>query len=197
MHNMEVKNLKSIAVFCGSSYGDNPVFKDAAQELGKVLAEQNVNLIYGGASVGLMGELADSTLFHGGKVFGVIPQSLIDKEIAHTSLTKLIVVSSMHERKEKMAELSDGFIALPGGPGTIEEFMEIFTWSQLGFHQKPCGLLNIDHYYDLFIQFINQMNDRKFLHDKYRNMALTSDNPSDLLAKFKSYTAPSIKTYNL
>ena len=189
--------MNSIAVFCGSSYGDNPIFKDAAQQLGRVLAEQNLNLIYGGASVGLMGELANSTLLHGGNVIGVMPQALIDKEIAHTSLTELIVVSSMHERKKKMAELADGFIALPGGPGTIEEFMEMFTWSQLGFHQKPIGLLNVDHYYDHFIDFIHYMNERKFLHDQYRNMALTSDNPVKLLEKFKTYSAPGTKTYNL
>lgn len=195
--NREVVTLKTIAVFCGSSNGDDPVFKDAAQQLGRVLAEQNLNLIYGGASVGLMGKLANSTLLHGGSVIGVIPQSLIDKEIAHPSLTKLIVVSSMHERKKKMAELADGFIALPGGPGTIEEFMEIFTWSQLGFHKKPIGLLNVDHYYDHFINFIHYMNDRKFLHNKYRNMALISDNPKELLAKFKTYSAPGTKTYNL
>lgn len=194
---MEVIFLNSITVFCGSSYGDNPIFKDAAQQLGRVLAEQNLNLIYGGASVGLMGELANSTLLHGGNVIGVMPQALIDKEIAHTSLTELIVVSSMHERKKKMAELADGFIALPGGPGTIEEFMEMFTWSQLGFHQKPIGLLNVDHYYDHFIDFIHYMNERKFLHDQYRNMALTSDNPVKLLEKFKTYSAPGTKTYNL
>lgn len=128
--------MKTIAVFCGSSSGSNPAYLEGAKKLGEALAERELTLVYGGASVGLMGAVADSVLENGGKVIGVIPQSLVDKEIAHASLTDLYIVNSMHERKAKMSELSDGFIAMPGGSGTLEEFFEVFTWAQLGYHQK-------------------------------------------------------------
>lgn len=166
-----------------------------AKKLGKELAKRDITLVYGGASVGVMGAVADAVLEAGGKVIGVMPSFLEKREISHKNLTELIVVDSMHDRKEKMAELADGFMALPGGPGTLEEFFEIFTWSQLGLHQKPCGLLNINHYYDPLIALFNHMSDEQFLHEKYRTMALVDIEPSGLLDQFNSYEAPTVKSY--
>ncbi len=187
--------MKSIVVFCGSSIGAEPSYKEGAVQLGKELARQNLTLVYGGSSVGIMGVVADTVLAEGGKVIGVLPKMLEEREIAHPHLTELIVVDSMHARKTKMAELADGFIALPGGPGTMEEFFEIFTWAQLGLHQKPCGILNVDHYYDLLISFFKHMNEQQFLHDQYMPMFLTDTDPSALLKKFHSYSPPPVKTY--
>src|SRR5690606_323340 len=147
------------------------------------------------ASVGVMGAVADSVLEEGGKVIGVMPNFLEKREISHKNLTQLIIVDSMHERKAKMAELADGFIALPGGPGTLEEFFEIFTWAQLGLHQKPCGLLNINHYFDPLITLFNHMADEQFLHEKYRSMALVDVEPQGLLDQFNTYEPPTLKTY--
>ncbi|WP_146553963.1 TIGR00730 family Rossman fold protein [Rummeliibacillus sp. SL167] len=187
--------MKSIAVFCGSSNGILSTYKEGAVKLGNELARQGITLIYGGASVGIMGTVADAVLKSGGKVVGVIPKMLEDREISHPNLTELIIVDSMHERKKKMTELADGFIALPGGPGTLEEFFEVFTWGQLGLHQKPCGILNIDHYYDLLIAFFEYMNKQQFLQDKYLSMAMVDSDPANLLEKFRTFTPPSIKTY--
>lgn len=188
-------DMKSIAVFCGSSIGAKESYREGAVELGLELAKRNITLIYGGASVGIMGVVANTVLEAGGKVVGVIPKMLEEREISHQHLTDLLVVDSMHERKMKMVELADGFIALPGGPGTMEELFEVYTWAQLGLHSKPCGILNIDHYYDLLIQFFNHMNEEQFLHDKYRSMALVSNHASDLLDLFLTYEPPSVKTY--
>lgn len=187
--------MKRLAVFCGSSNGASEAYKEGAILLGKELAKQGITLVYGGASVGIMGTLADTVLESGGQVIGVIPTLLEEREISHRNLTELIVVNSMHERKHKMVDLADGFIALPGGPGTLEEFFEVFTWAQLGLHQKPCGILNINHYYDLIISFFDHMNEQQFLQDKYRSMALVDSNPERLLEKFKAYTPPTVKTY--
>ncbi|BAU28580.1 hypothetical protein DFP93_105188 [Aneurinibacillus soli] len=187
--------MKRLAVFCGSSNGASEAYKEGAILLGKELAKQGITLVYGGASVGIMGTLADTVLESGGQVIGVIPTLLEEREISHRNLTELIVVNSMHERKHKMVDLADGFIALPGGPGTLEEFFEVFTWAQLGLHQKPCGILNINHYYDLIISFFDHMNEQQFLQDKYRSMALVDSNPERLLEKFKAYTSPTVKTY--
>lgn len=187
--------LKTLAVFCGSSSGASPVYVEVAKKLGEELAKRNITLVYGGASVGVMGAVADSVLNMGGKVIGIMPSFLEKREISHSSLTELIVVDSMHERKAKMAELADGFIALPGGPGTLEEFFEIFTWAQLGLHQKPCGLLNINHYYDPLIALFNHMSDEQFLHEKYRSMALVDVEPTGLLDQFNSYEPPTVKSY--
>ncbi len=151
--------------------------------------------MYGGASVGLMGAVANTVLENGGQVIGVIPEVLEDREIAHPNLTEIFVVQSMHERKSKMADLADGFIALPGGPGTLEEFMEIFTWAQLGLHQKPCGLFNINHYYDPLVSLFNHMADQQFLDEKYRSMALVDSSPESLIEKFHTYQPPAVKTY--
>ncbi|MFC4306938.1 TIGR00730 family Rossman fold protein [Cohnella boryungensis] len=187
--------MKKIAVFCGSSDGANPIYKEGAQLLGRELANRSITLVYGGASVGLMGAVADAVLEQGGEVIGVLPGFLQSREIAHKGLTDLIVVDSMHERKAKMAELADGFIAMPGGAGTMEEYFEIFTWGQLGLHEKPCGLLNINHYFDSLIAMFDLMIQEKFMQDKYRSMAITDTTAQGLLAQFKAYAPPSVKTY--
>ncbi len=187
--------MKSIAVFCGSGMGALPSYREGAVELGKELARQGITLVYGGASVGLMGTVADAVLESGGKAIGVLPKMLEDREIAHRGLTELIVVNSMHERKTKMSELADGFIALPGGPGTMEEFFEVFTWGQLGLHGKPCGILNVDRYFDLLLAFFRHMNEQQFLQDKYASMVLSDSGPAGLLDKFRAYRPPSVKTY--
>ncbi len=187
--------MKRLAVFCGSSNGSSDVYIESAKKFGKELAKRNIALVYGGASVGVMGAVADSVLDEGGYVIGVMPSFLDDREIAHKDLTELIIVDSMHERKAKMADLADGFIALPGGPGTLEEFFEIFTWAQLGLHNKPCGLLNINHYYDPLITLFNHMSDEQFLHEKYRSMAIVDSDPKGILDKFNTYEPPTVKTY--
>lgn len=187
--------MKYLAVFCGSSNGSSDVYREGAIQLGKELAEREITLVYGGASVGIMGTVANAVLENSGQVIGVIPKMLEDREISHPNLTELMVVDSMHERKNKMANLADAFIALPGGPGTIEEFMEVFTWAQLGLHQKPCGLLNINHYYDPLVSFFNHMADHQFLNENYRSMAIVDSSPKSLIEKFYSYQPPSVKTY--
>ncbi|MGG0658317.1 TIGR00730 family Rossman fold protein [Rummeliibacillus pycnus] len=187
--------MKKLAVFCGSSNGASYVYIEGAKKLGKELAKRNIALVYGGASVGVMGAVANSVLEEGGYVIGVMPSFLEKREISHKNLSELIVVDSMHERKAKMADLADGFIALPGGPGTLEEFFEVFTWAQLGLHRKPCGLLNINHYYDPLITLFNHMADEKFLHEQYRSMALVNEEPKELLDQLSTYEPPSVKTY--
>jgi len=187
--------LKRIAVFCGSSNGATDLYIKGAKKLGEELARRNISLVYGGASVGVMGAVADAVLESGGHVIGVMPAFLEDREIAHKNVSELIVVESMHERKAKMAELADGFIALPGGPGTLEEFFEIFTWAQLGLHQKPCGLLNINEYYTPLVSLFNHMTEEQFLQEKYRAMALVDTEPQGLLDQFNTYQPPSVKTY--
>ncbi|QED49556.1 LOG family protein [Cytobacillus dafuensis] len=188
--------MKKLAVFCGSSNGASNVYIEAAKKMGRELAKRNIALVYGGASVGIMGAVADSVLEEGGQVIGVMPRFLDEREISHKNLTELIVVDSMHERKAKMADLADGFIALPGGPGTLEEFFEIFTWAQIGLHQKPIGLLNINHYYDPLVALFNHMTSEQFMHDKYRTMAIVDAEPNGLLDQFNKYVPPTIKTYN-
>ncbi|MBB2479368.1 TIGR00730 family Rossman fold protein [Bacillus sp. APMAM] len=188
--------MKKLAVFCGSSNGASNVYIEEAKKLGKELAERKIALVYGGASVGVMGAVADSVLEAGGTVIGVMPSFLEKREISHKNLSELIIVDSMHDRKAKMADLADGFIALPGGPGTLEEFFEIFTWAQLGLHQKPCGLLNINHYYDPLVALFKHMAEEQFLHEKYRNLAIVDNDPKGLLDKFNSYEPPTVKSYN-
>jgi hypothetical protein len=187
--------MDSIAVFCGSSIGASEAYKEGAILLGKELAKRNITLIYGGASVGVMGTVADTVLSEGGKVIGVIPTLLEEREISHKHLTELIVVNSMHERKSKMMELADGFIALPGGPGTLEEFFEVFTWNQIGLLQKPCGILNINHYYDLLIELFDHMQNEQFLQAQSRNALLVDDEVVGLLDKCAAYVPPAVKTY--
>jgi uncharacterized protein (TIGR00730 family) len=187
--------MKSLAVFCGSRIGASGVYIEVAKKLGQELAKRQITLIYGGSSVGMMGAVANAVLESGGQVIGVIPEFLDDKERSHKNLTELIIVGSMHERKTKMSDLADGFMALPGGPGTLEEFFEIFTWAQLGLHQKPIGLLNIHHYFDLLISLFNQMANEQFMDEKFRSMALVDTEPQGLLDQFHSYTPPEVIVY--
>jgi len=182
--------LKNITVFCGSSNGNNPVFRETAYKLGAELASKGIGLIYGGAKVGLMGATADAVLAGGGKVIGVIPAFLKSVEIAHEKITELIVVTSMHQRKAKMDELSDGIIALPGGFGTLEELFEMLTWGQLGLHKKPVGILNTEGYYDSLIALTNQMVETGFLKQQNQEMLLVDDSITGLLNKMESYVPP-------
>jgi uncharacterized protein (TIGR00730 family) len=184
--------MKRITVFCGSSSGTDANFAAQATLLGRALAKRNIGLVYGGANVGLMGAVAEGVLKEGGKVIGVLPGFLQSKEIAHVGLTELIIVESMHERKTKMNELCDGVIALPGGFGTMEEFFEMLTWAQLGLHQKPVALLNIDHFYDALITMVQTMVEKGFLKEVNRQMLLVGDDIDDLLAKMDGYVAPAV-----
>lgn len=182
--------MKSICVFCGSSRGASEKYAGAAWQMGKVLAENQIQLVFGGGQVGLMGVVADSVLKHGGKAIGVIPTFLSRKEIAHESLTEMIVVETMHQRKQKMADLCDGFIAMPGGMGTMEEMCEILTWSQLGLHKKPFGLLNTKNYYKSLIKFFDHMVDERFTIQENRDAILIHKEPADLLKLMEDYKAP-------
>jgi len=182
--------MKRICVFCGSSPGARPEYLDAAKQLAGALARKNIGLIYGGARVGLMGEIARSVLERGGEVVGVIPRALMEREVAFTGLSDLRVVDSMHERKAMMAELADGFIALPGGLGTIEEFFEILTWAQLGIHRKPCGLLNINNYFSTLMDFLNHTVTERFVEREHSEMILLDEDPERLLLRFETYQPP-------
>ncbi len=184
--------IHHITVFCGSSLGTQEIFKNKARELGKKLASENIGVVYGGAKVGLMGAIADGALAEGGKVIGVLPNFLKSKEIAHEKLTELILVDTMHERKTKMNDLCDGVISLPGGFGTMEEFFEMLTWGQLGLHQKPIGILNINGFYNELIDLLDSMVEKGFLKNINRQMVLVSENIEDLLTKMKEYEAPTI-----
>ena len=175
--------MKNICVFCGSKPGAHPAYTEAAQEMGTLLAEKEITLVYGGGKVGLMGVVADAVLEQGGKVIGVIPEFLALKEVAHQELTELITVQTMHQRKEKMADLSDAFIALPGGMGTLEELCEIITWAQLGLHTKPFGLMNTEEYYTPLINFFDQMVSEQFLAIKNRAMVLCENEAKTCLSK--------------
>jgi hypothetical protein len=184
--------MKKICVYCGSSPGKSPEYINCARLLAKELVARNIGLVYGGASVGLMGEIANTVLADGGEVIGVIPQSLVDKEVSHNGLTELKIVDSMHERKAIMAKISDGFIALPGGLGTIEELFEVLTWSQLGFHKKPCALLNIKHYYNGLSTFLDHAVEEQFVKPIHREMLLVDDDPSKLLDAMLVYSPPAV-----
>jgi uncharacterized protein (TIGR00730 family) len=179
--------VKAICVFCGSSLGLRPAYRLAAQQLGKALAQRKMTLVYGGGKVGLMGVVADAALAAGGQVIGVIPEFLVAKELAHQELTTLHVVASMHDRKALMAKLSDGFIALPGGYGTLEEFSEVLTWAQLGLHQKPHGLLNTEGYYNSLLQFFDQAVAEELVRPVHRSLVLESSEPEALLRLLASY----------
>jgi len=182
--------MKSITVFCGSSSGSENIYRSEALRLGKILAQRKITIVYGGAKVGLMGAIADGGLEHGGKVIGVLPRFLRSKEIAHEGLTALVMVESMHERKTKMHELSEGIIALPGGFGTLEELFEMLTWAQLGLHRKPVGLLNTNGFYDHLKELLQNMVDKGFLKEVNNSMLLISSDIEDLLDQMNSYVAP-------
>ena len=179
--------MKRICVFCGSSLGTRPAFADAAQALGRELASRGLELVYGGASVGLMGLVADAVLRAGGRAIGVIPQPLASKEIAHEGLSELHVVGSMHERKAKMSELADGFVTLPGGIGTFEETFEILTWAQLGLHRKPCGLLDVAGYYTPVVQLLDHACAEGFVRRDHLSMLLVEETAAALLDRFARY----------
>ncbi|EMI7477013.1 TIGR00730 family Rossman fold protein [Morganella morganii] len=191
-----MRDIKRIAVYCGSAAGASEIYRLEAVKFARVLVEQGITLVYGGASVGIMGTVADTVLSEGGKAIGVIPALLEGREIAHKNLTELHRVSTMHERKSKMIELADGFVALPGGFGTLEEFAEVFTWSQIGLHQKPVGLMNINNYYDPLLSMISKMTDEQFMQEKYRHMAVVETDGNALIRRFRDYEAPAVKTYD-
>jgi uncharacterized protein (TIGR00730 family) len=184
--------MKRVTVFCGSSLGTDDIYKSQAILLGQTLAKQNIELVYGGANVGLMGAVADGALTNGGKVIGVLPHFLKSKEIAHEHLTQLILVETMHERKTKMHELCDGVIALPGGFGTLEEFFEMLTWAQLGLHKKPIAILNVDGFYDSLKTLVQLMADKGFVEEVDQQRILVSDNIDELIDKMRSYVAPTV-----
>lgn len=184
--------MKRITVFCASSFGTEKIYEEQAIALGKTLAEQNIELVYGGANVGLMGAVADGALNAGGKVIGVLPNFLRSKEIAHLGLTELILVESMHERKTKMNDLCDGVIALPGGFGTLEELFEMLTWAQLGLHKKPIAILNVNGFYDSLIALLQTMTEKGLLKEVNQKILLVSDTIDDLLYQMKNYVAPTV-----
>jgi len=187
--------IKRICVYCGSSSGKKPAYSQAAVNLALALCERDIGLVYGGGAIGVMGTVADAMLAAGGEVIGVIPKALAVKELAHDHLSELHVVASMHERKAMMADLADGFIALPGGWGTLEEIFEILTWAQLGFHDKPCGLLNIEGYYDGLIGFLENSFEQQFVSELYRPMLMRALEPASLLNQFSTYRAPKVRKW--
>jgi uncharacterized protein (TIGR00730 family) len=182
--------MNRICVFCGTNPGSRPEYGAAARQLGKILADQGIELVYGGASVGIMGELADAVHEHGGHVTGIIPQQLVEKEAAHTGIPNLIVVASMHQRKSQMADMSDGFIALPGGIGTLEGLFEILTWAQLGIHAKPSGILNVEGYFEGLTGFLDHAVREGFLTEAHRQAIIIETDPVRLLQRMHAYTPP-------
>lgn len=182
--------MKSLCIYCGSALGTNPRFLEEATAAGARIAEEGLTLVYGGGRVGLMGAVADAALAAGGKVVGVMPADLVSQEIGHTGLTELVVVNSMHERKWKMAELADGFLCLPGGPGTFEEIFEQWTWALLGFHAKPCGFVNVDGYYEPLRATIQQMADNGFTTQPYADMLIYADSTAEAISRFRAYQPP-------
>lgn len=187
--------MNRLCVYCGSSTGVNAAYVAAAKDLATLLVRHDIELVYGGASSGIMGALADSMLAGGGRVIGVIPEFLKRKEIAHPRLTELRVVESMHARKSLMVELADGFIAMPGGYGTLEEIIEVITWGQLGFHNSPCGLLNTCGYFDHLLAFIGHAETEGFLRAQHRSMLLVANTPVELFEQFEQYAPPSVEKW--
>jgi len=184
--------MRRVCVFCGSSVGKQPAYAEAAQAMGAVLAERGIGLVYGGGNVGLMGVVADAVMAHGGEAIGVIPQSLADREIAHGGITQLHVVDSMHARKAMMAELADAFVAMPGGVGTFEEFFEVVTWTQLGLHRKPCGLLNVQGFYTALAAFIDQAVSEGFIKRVHRAAIVVDNDPARLLDTLARVDLPDV-----
>ena len=187
--------MQRICVFCGSNPGARAEYMQAARDLGRALAEGGIGLVYGGASVGLMGAVADAALAAKGEVIGVMPRSIVEREVAHGRLRDFRVVGSMHERKALMAELADGFIALPGGLGTLEEFFEVWTWAQLGEHSKPLGLLNVAGYYGPLLAFFEQLVSERFVRPEHRAMVMVEEEITALLAGFAGYRAPAVSKW--
>ncbi len=179
--------MQRVCVFLGSNRGARPEYEQAAVEFGRALARRGLGLVYGGSSVGLMGVLADEVLAGGGEVIGVLPHTMIQREIAHTGLTELVVVDTMHQRKAVMAERCDAVAALPGGLGTMDEFFEALTWAQLGYHANPCGVLNVSGYYDCLLHMLDSMTDQGFVRQEHRNMVLQASTPDELLDALAAY----------
>ncbi len=184
------KDFRTLCVYCGSSEGNDPAYADAARALGTQMAGRGLSLVYGGGHVGLMGVIADAVLAAGGEVTGVIPAALMDAEVGHERLTRLHVVKDMHERKAIMAELADGFIAMPGGIGTLEELFEVMTWLQLGYHAKPVGLLNVQGFYDGLLAFLDKQRETGFLRQEHRGLLIAEDQPSALLERLLKFEMP-------
>ena len=182
-----------VAVYCGSRSGNEPLYAQTAKELGEFFGNNGIDLVFGGGHVGLMGIVADAVLAKGGKVYGVIPQHLVNRELAHPGLTELFVVNNMHERKAKMAELADGFVALPGGIGTLEEIFEVWTWAQLGFHRKPCAFYNVEGFYESLLDMVKTMVAAGFVKQQYLDMIVVAKTPTELLDGFKAYVPPQEK----
>jgi uncharacterized protein (TIGR00730 family) len=187
-----MSEIRRLAIFCGSNPGARPEYVEGAQAFGRLLCERGIGVAYGGSSVGLMAALAEAVLDELGDIVGVIPKMLVEREVAHRALTDLRIVGSMHERKALIAELSDGFVALPGGIGTLEEFFEIWTWAQLGMHDKPCGLLNIAGYFDPLLAFLDRAVEEKFVRDVHRAMVIVESDPAVLLSRFEAYEPPRV-----
>lgn len=192
---MTTDTLKRICVFCGSNPGNDPAYLEAAQTLGAAIVTRGYELVYGGAEVGLMGTVADAALEAGGRVVGVMPKALVDKEIGHKGLSEQHIVSSMHERKALMADLSDGFIALPGGVGTLEEIFEIWTWAQLGHHDKPLAFMNVLGFYDPLCAFLDHQSSEGFVRKGHRDMAIFSKDAEEILQAFENYDAPKLQKW--
>jgi len=184
--------IRRLAVFCGSNPGARPEYVEGAHAFGRLLCQRGIGVVYGGSSVGLMAAIAEAVLDELGDIIGVIPKMLVEREVAHRALSDLRIVGSMHERKALMAELSGGFVALPGGIGTLEEFFEIWTWAQLGVHEKPCGLLNIAGYFDPLLEFLDRAVEEKFVRDVHRSMVIVESDAAALLDRFESYEAPKV-----
>jgi uncharacterized protein (TIGR00730 family) len=182
-----------ICVFCGSSPGARPAYAEAAAAFGELLADEGIGVVYGGGQVGLMGVLADAVLARGGEIVGVIPQALVDREIGHPGVADMRVVGSMHERKALMADLSDAFVALPGGLGTLEELFEVYTWAQLGLHSKPCGLLNVEDYFANIASFLTHAVDERFLPEQHRAMLMVEREPRDLLDRIRGWEPSTVQ----
>ena len=187
--------IRRICVFCGSNPGSDPVYVDAARQLGRLFARDGIGLVYGGGSVGLMGEVADAVLHSGGEAIGVIPHALWAREVGHRGLTDLHIVETMHERKAMMADLADAFIALPGGLGTLEEIFEIWTWAQLGLHEKPVGFLDINGFYTPLLQFLDRAVRERFLKEPHRAIAMVDADPERLLQKFDDWQPPRVEKW--
>ena len=187
--------MQAVCVFCGSRVGSRPIYSEAARRLGTVVAERGLRLVYGGGKVGLMGLLADAALAAGGEVVGVIPKVLLEKEIGHEGLSDLRVVGSMHERKMLMGELSDGFIALPGGYGTLEEFLEVLSWAQLSIHEKPCALLDVDGFFGPLSSLFDSAVEEGFVHPDHRSLVLMNEHPNALLDEMERYAPPRTKKW--
>lgn len=188
-------SIKNLCVYCGSNMGRSPDYIDQAQQFAQELVKRDIGLVYGGSSVGIMGVMADAVLAAGGRAIGILPDLLLKKELAHRNLTELHIVSSMHERKAMMIEKADGFVALPGGAGTLEEIFETWTWAQLGMHQKPCGLLNIAGYYDALGQFLDHTVEEEFIGPQHRTMLIIENDPTVLLDRFAAYVPPSVSKW--